>query len=190
MPDTRDTSATRATWIQHECDTTIRVRQEWDTSVTPATRVRHKCYTNSTSATLVKNFDFDNETGVKKYFHTLIFTIWQVKKYMERNNFILCFLATLFSKNNLLTFGIFNESNIWAKVYHIWGIWFNYCCNYGPSKLLLQFIEYRLDELNNKHTKIAILSNTVFWRLFSKKMSAKSFVHPPQNGGPVKFLRN
>ena len=31
----------------------------------------------------------------------------------------LCFLGTPFSKNKLLTFGIFNESNIWAKVYHI-----------------------------------------------------------------------
>ena len=26
----------------------------------------------------------------------------------------------LFSKKTLLTFGIFDESNIWAKVYHIW----------------------------------------------------------------------
>ena len=31
----------------------------------------------------------------------------------------LCFLVVPFSKNKLLTFGIFNESNIWAKVYHI-----------------------------------------------------------------------
>ena len=30
----------------------------------------------------------------------------------------LCFLAAPFSKNKLLTFGIFNESSIWAKVYH------------------------------------------------------------------------
>ena len=29
----------------------------------------------------------------------------------------LCFLAAPFSKNKLLTFGIFNESNIWAKVF-------------------------------------------------------------------------
>ena len=31
----------------------------------------------------------------------------------------LCFLAAPFSKSKLLTFGIFNESNIWAKVYHV-----------------------------------------------------------------------
>ena len=39
-----------------------------------------------------------------------------------------------------------------------WGIWVNYSWNYGPSKLLLRFIEYRLDQLNNKHTKIAVNS--------------------------------
>ena len=31
----------------------------------------------------------------------------------------MCFLAAPTSKNKLLTFGIFNESNIWAKVYPI-----------------------------------------------------------------------
>ena len=39
-----------------------------------------------------------------------------------------------------------------------WVIWVNYCWNYGPPKLLLKFIEYRLDQLNNKHTKIAVNS--------------------------------
>ena len=56
-----------------------------------------------------------------------------------------------------------------------WSIWVNYCWNYGPSKFLLQLIEYRLDQLNNKHTKNGSkLGNTVFWRLFSKQMFAKS----------------
>ena len=32
----------------------------------------------------------------------------------------------------------------------------NYCWKYGPSKLLLQFIEYHLDWINNQHTKIAV----------------------------------
>ena len=31
----------------------------------------------------------------------------------------MCFFGGSFFKKNLLTFGIFNESNIWAKVYHI-----------------------------------------------------------------------
>ena len=37
-----------------------------DTNNTSATRVRQKqreCYTNNTSATLVKNFDFNNDSG-------------------------------------------------------------------------------------------------------------------------------
>ena len=44
MPDTSDTSAALATRVRHE---------------------RHECYTNDTSATRVKNFDFDNDTGKK-----------------------------------------------------------------------------------------------------------------------------
>ena len=39
-----------------------------------------------------------------------------------------------------------------------WGIWVKHYWNYGPSKFLLQFIEYRLDQLNNKHTKITVNS--------------------------------
>ena len=51
---------------------------------------------------------------------------------------------------------------------------FNYFWNYGSSKLLLQFIENRLDQLNNKaHKNSSKLGNTVFCRLFSKQMSAK-----------------
>ena len=42
MPETSDTSAALATRVRHE---------------------RHECYTNDTSATRVKNFDFDNDTG-------------------------------------------------------------------------------------------------------------------------------
>ena len=38
------------------------------------------------------------------------------------------------------------------------GIGVNYCWNHGPSKLLLHFIEYSLDQLNKKHTKIAVNS--------------------------------
>ena len=70
----------------------------------------------------------------------------------------------------------------------------NYCWNYGPPKLLLHFIEYRLDQLNSKHTKIAVnLAIQYFEGCCQKKCLLKvwSFlVHPPQNGGPVKFLRN
>ena len=76
----------------------------------------------------------------------------------------LCFLAAPFSKNKLLTFGIFNESNIWAKVYHIWKIEV-----YGATKL----------------------GNIVFWNLFSKQMSAKSlklFSPPTTKRQPCKVF--
>ena len=59
------------------------------------------------------------------------------------------------------------------------------CWNYGPSKLLLHFIEYRLDQLNNKHTKIAVNSAIQHFEGCSKNkclIKVWSFlVHPPQN---------
>ena len=39
---------------------------------------------------------------------------------LKNETFLACFLMALFSKQKLITFGIFNESNIRAKVYHIW----------------------------------------------------------------------
>ena len=75
-----------------------------------------------------------------------------------------------------------------------WGVVVNYCWNHEPSKLLLHFIEYRLDQLNSKHTKIAVNSAIQYFEGCSQKkclLKVWSFlVHPPQNGGPVKFLRN
>ena len=57
-----------------------------------------------------------------------------------------------------------------------WGVGVNYCWSYGPLKLLLHFIEYRLDQLNSKHTKIAVNSAIRYFEGCSqKKMSAKSF---------------
>ena len=50
-----------------------------------------------------------------------------------------------------------------------WGIGLNYCWNYGPSKLLLYFIEYRLDQFNNKHTKIALNSTVQYFDGRSQK---------------------
>ena len=75
-----------------------------------------------------------------------------------------------------------------------WGIGINYCWNYGPSKLLLHFIEYRLDQLNSKHAKIAVNSGIQYFEGCSRKkcqLKVWSFlIHPPQNGGPVKFSGN
>ena len=76
--DTSDTSATRATLMRHEW-------HKCDTSERRATRVlheRHECNTSEKPLILIT-------PRIKTYFHIPIFTIWQVKDYKERNNFIL-----------------------------------------------------------------------------------------------------
>ena len=73
------------------------------------------------------------------------------------------------------------------------GIGVNYCWNHGPSKLLLHFIEYSLDQLNNKHKKTAVNSKIQFFETCCQKKCLinvwKFLAHPPQNDGLVKFLR-
>ena len=68
------------------------------------------------------------------------------------------------------------------------------CWNYRPLKLLLHSIEYHLDQLNKKHTKIAENSAIQYFEGCSQKkclLKVWSFsVHPPQNGSPIKFLEN
>ena len=58
-----------------------------------------------------------------------------------------------------------------------------YRWNYGSSKLLLHFIGYRLDQLNSKHTKIAVNSAIQYFEGCSQKkclLKVWSFlVHPP-----------
>ena len=92
---------------------------------------------------------------------------------------------------------LFQKRNSWhLKFWYwkTWGIWVNYCWNHGPSKLLLHFIEYHLDQLNSKHTK-ATLNSTIqyFEGCFQKECLLKVWnflIFPPQNGSPLKFLRN
>ena len=50
-----------------------------------------------------------------------------------------------------------------------WGIGANYCWNYVSSKLLLHFIKYLLDQLNKKHTKIAVNSTMQYFEGSSQK---------------------
>ena len=103
-----------------------------------------------------------------------------------------------FSNEKLLSFWIFIEFNIWAKVYHIGKIEVltevNYCWNYRPPTLLPHLIEYRLDELNNKDTKMPVnRAIKHFASCFQKNCLVKvwSFlVNLPQNYKPVKFLGN
>ena len=91
MPDKSDTSATRATQVQHQCDTSntspTRVRHEWhecDTSATRTIWVRYEWKI----LILITTHIFGKYKGVKTYFYTLIFTIWQVKDYRVGNSFI------------------------------------------------------------------------------------------------------
>ena len=49
----------------HECDTS-------NADDTSAIQVQHVCYTNDTSATRVKNFDFYNKTGENVFSHSYI----------------------------------------------------------------------------------------------------------------------
>ena len=70
------------------------------------------------------------------------------------------FLAVLFSKKNCWHFE-FSMNQIFGQMFIIfeklrYRVYYRW--NYGLSKLLLHFIEYRLDQLNNKHTKIAVNS--------------------------------
>ena len=86
MPGKSNTSSKRARHKQHECDTSeTRVIHEWHECDTSATRVlheQHQCYASEKILVLIT-------IRVKRYFHIPTFTIWQVKDYKERNNFIL-----------------------------------------------------------------------------------------------------
>ena len=77
-------------------------------------------------------------------------------------------------------------------IFKKWGIGVNYCWNYGSSKLLLHFIEYRLDQLNSKHTKIAVNSAIHYFEGCCQKkclLRVWSFlVNPPQNLVPSTIL--
>ena len=75
-----------------------------------------------------------------------------------------------------------------------WDIGVNYCWNYGSPKLLLHFIEYGLDQLNSKHTKIAVNSAIQYFEGCSQKkclLKVWSFlVHPPPCKIFTKLNRN
>ena len=104
------------------------------------------------------------------------------------------FFGGSFFIKNLLIFWIFYESNILSYLKNeVIGV--IYCWNYGRSKLLLHFIEYHLDQLNNKYTKTAVNSKMKFLKAAIKrkclvKICWSFLTHPPQSYRPVKFLRN
>ena len=77
MPETNETSATGATRMQLECNTSdayvTRVRHKWHKCNASATQVRHKSYANDKIATWVLHFDFDNDTGKNVFSHPYIY---------------------------------------------------------------------------------------------------------------------
>ena len=125
MPHRSDTSATRVTWMQHE----------WNTSDTSATRVRHKQHECKTSAARVLHKRHECNTSAKRttrgwhkwtifilittwvklYFHTLVFTIWQVNDYEERNNLI---LTTTFGNTSFPCQNVFKNCTTKTKLFN------------------------------------------------------------------------
>ena len=98
--DSYKLSQIRLFWIysysQHKCQArATRMRYECDTSYKSATRVReerHKCDMSGTLTTRMRHVWKTlilTTTRVKTYVHTFIFTIWQLKDYTKKNNFIL-----------------------------------------------------------------------------------------------------
>ena len=71
VPDTIDTSDTNATRMRLKCDTSA-------TRTTRELHERRKCDTSEKKLILITT-----------HFEPLIFTIWQVKDYNKRSNFIL-----------------------------------------------------------------------------------------------------
>ena len=91
-------------------------------------------------------------------------------------------------------FGLETNKLTWSRlkfeIMFTFGV--NYCWNYGPLMLLHHFIEYRLDQLNKKHKKIAVKSTIQFFRShYQKKCLVKvwRFLAPLQNDCPVKSMR-
>ena len=84
---------------------------------------------------------------------------------------ICVFFGDFFFKKILLIFAIFDGSDIWAKVYHIW----KSEVSLGPLKLLLHFIEYPLDQLNSKHTKTVANSTIQYFEDSSRKKCLLKF---------------
>ena len=110
---------------------------------------------------------------------------------------ILSFLAPFISKIktadifNFLSVKYFGKGLLFLKIWHIR---VNYCWSYGPSNLLFRFFRYRLGHLDNRQTKIAENSKIHFFESQHQSKCllkvSSSLTHPPQNGGPLNFLRN
>ena len=104
--------------------------------------------------------NFDYILGKVEKLHSLESPQKSLKTRQFHINRATHFKITALQRNEKCVFFVW-IINIWEKVYHLenWGNWgVNYCSIYRPSKLLLPFIEYRLNQLNSKHTKTAVYS--------------------------------
>ena len=162
--------------------------------------MRHEWDTSNTSATRVKNFNFDNDTSKNMFSHSYIYYMaserLQGEKQFHSKNYVLE-MPHLHDKMRLKSAPSFFKkiTDIWnfqwikylgkaLSYLRSWGIGVKYCWNYGPSNLLLHFIDYLLDQLNNKHTKTAVSSKIQYFESRSQKkclLKVWSFlVHPLQ----------
>ena len=104
------------------------------------------------------------------------------------------FLAALFSKTYCWHFEFLMYQIFWQRF-----IIFEKVRCRGQLLLKLRAVEvatsfHRLDQLNSKDTKTVVSSTIQYFEdSFQKKFLVKVWcflVHPPQNYGPVKLLRN
>ena len=123
-----NTSARHEQHERHECNMSgtlvIQMRQNYDTSATLRTRVRHKCYTYDTSATQVKNFDFDNDKSKNIFLHPYIYYMaseWlQGEEQLHSKNYLLemsRFHAKMPLKSAPQKTKLFNEKSYITKLY-------------------------------------------------------------------------
>ena len=93
--------------------------------------------------------------------------------------------------SNFLPVKCFGKGLVFLKIWHIR---INYCWSYGPSNLLFRFSCYRLGHLDNRQTKIAENLAIHFFESYHQNKcllkASSSLIHPPQNHGPLNFLRN
>ena len=158
-------------------------------------------YFGYVSGKLAKPHFIENPQKSLKHANTYInrATNYEITALKRYERFVVFFGGSFFLKKNcwhleVLKFWWIKYLGKALSYLKKWGVRVNYCWNYGPSKLLFHFIEYRLDQLISKHTKIAVNSTIQYFEGCSRKKYLlkvwKFLVHPPQNAGPVKFLQN
>ena len=99
-------------------------------------------------------------------------------------------MRPLFPQNDCWHLGvsvnqIFGQRSITLRK---WGVVVNCWWHYGPSKLLLHFIEYRLDQLNSKHVKTAVNLTIQYFEGCSRRKWLLKVFGPPTTKWPCKIF--